>query len=76
MMAEAKKDGRMPQERHRATAAAHGAVLHRLRPLGSVSLSQERVFGSPQFINRTRNTRIESPTRFEPTEKGPNDVVI
>lgn len=61
---------------HRATDASHGAVLHRLRPVGSVSLSQERVFGSPAFINRTRNARLESPTRFEPTPKAEGDVVI
>jgi hypothetical protein len=61
---------------HRATDAPHGAVLHRLRPTGSVSLSQERVFGSPQFIRRGRNPSLESPARFEPTTKGENDVVI
>jgi hypothetical protein len=61
---------------HRATDAPHRAVLHRLRPAGSVSLSQERVFGSPAFIRRTRKPDMERPTRFEPTVKGDGDVVI
>ena len=31
---------------------------------------------SVNFLNLTRNTNLESPTRFVPTVKGPDDVVI
>jgi hypothetical protein len=36
----------------------------------------ERVFGSRDFIARTRRPDLPSPKRFEPTVKGENDVVI
>lgn len=36
----------------------------------------ERVFGSPQFIARTRNIELAPPKRFEPTRKADGDVVI
>lgn len=66
---------------------ANAASQHRAgRPTGRAALrlvgsrdhriSQERVFGSPQFINRTRNTRLESPARFEPTPKKPGDIIL
>jgi hypothetical protein len=42
----------------------------------TIAIADERVFGSPQFIRRGRNPSLESPTRFEPTVKGVNDVVI
>lgn len=35
-----------------------------------------KVFGSPEFVARTRNPDLPSPERFEPTVKGENDVVI
>jgi hypothetical protein len=31
---------------------------------------------SDKFIRRTRNPDLPSPVRFEPSPKGPNDVVI
>lgn len=36
----------------------------------------ERVFGSREFIARSRNPDLEPPARFVPTVKGPNDVII
>ena len=36
----------------------------------------EKVRGSLAFIKRTRNPALASPRRFEPTVKGPGDVVI
>lgn len=36
----------------------------------------ERTFGSRQFISLTRKPELVSPRRFEPTKKGPGDVVI
>lgn len=33
-------------------------------------------YGSPAFISIGRNTKLQSPTRFEPTVKGDGDVVI
>jgi hypothetical protein len=35
-----------------------------------------RVYGSPRFIGIGRNTSLKSPTKFEPTIKGQNDVII
>jgi hypothetical protein len=31
---------------------------------------------SEAFVKLTRNPKLASPARFEPTEKGPNDVII
>jgi hypothetical protein len=31
---------------------------------------------SENFVNLTRNPKLRPPVRFEPTEKGPNDVII
>lgn len=36
----------------------------------------ERVFGSREFIARTRNPALQSPAKFEPTEKKDGDVVL
>lgn len=36
----------------------------------------EKVFGSEEFISRTRNVSLKSPTKFEPTIKKPGDVVL
>jgi hypothetical protein len=36
----------------------------------------ERVFGTPEFIGLTRKVGLASPSRFEPTVKGIDDVVI
>lgn len=36
----------------------------------------ERVFGSREFINRTRNTALQSPRRFEPTKKNEGDICL
>jgi hypothetical protein len=36
----------------------------------------EHVFGSDRFISLTRNRGLVSPTKFVPTVKGENDVII
>jgi hypothetical protein len=40
------------------------------------SRPSEKTYGSHGFVNLTRNTSLKSPTRFEPTIKGQNDVII
>jgi hypothetical protein len=42
----------------------------------TITIAEERVFGSPQFIRRGRNPNLESPARFEPTTKNDGDVVL
>jgi hypothetical protein len=36
----------------------------------------ERVFGSREFISRTRNPALRAPVRFEPTIKRAGDVIL
>jgi len=56
-------------------------MIHRLQTKPALRIVSddtptERVFGSPSFIGRTRNTALRSPERFEPTKKEAGDVVI
>jgi hypothetical protein len=36
----------------------------------------ERTFGSREFIGLTRNPALPAPSKFEPTKKGPEDIII
>jgi hypothetical protein len=67
-------DGRCPSGRSAALRVESSCTVSKLR--SAAAIASERTFGSPQFIRRSRNPSLESPTRFEPTVKGENDVVI
>jgi hypothetical protein len=59
-----------------AMPSARAAGL-RPQPATPSSLSSIPIAGpSEAFVKLTRNPKLASPARFEPTEKGPNDVVI
>jgi hypothetical protein len=55
----------------------------RSRPSGQAALRLvapriDRISQGPSeaFVKLTRNPKLASPARFEPTEKGPNDVIM
>lgn len=51
--------------------------LVRMKPrLRLIETPVERVFGSKEFIARTRRPDLVPPKRFEPTHKEVGDVVI
>jgi hypothetical protein len=66
----------------RATPQAARSGVLRTEPCCTVSALRapatiaDRIYGSEQFIRRSRNPEIEAPARFVPTVKGENDVVI
>jgi hypothetical protein len=63
----------MPAHAGRSAALrAEPTALSQAKPAAAIA----RVFGSPEFIARDRNPALVSPTRFVPTVKGPDDVVI
>jgi hypothetical protein len=62
-------------------AIASGTVAGRATPRAAPRLVHSATINyrggpSPEFVALTRNPSLESPTRFEPTVKGDDDVVI